>query len=61
MQSNQFKIVYSNWINVSNELIPLANGLHPAVVKWIEEKVKNDANLTFKGAYSRCNEIEDHF
>lgn len=61
MQSNQFKIVYSNWINVSNERIPLANGLHSAVVRWVEEKVKNNANLTFNGAYSRCNEIEDHF
>ena len=58
MQSNKFKIVYSNWVK---ETTPLANGLHPAVVQWIKQKLENDPSLTFNNIYLRCNEIEEHF
>jgi len=53
-----FKLVYSNWYTIDNVRYPLANGLHPALVKWMQDKITND-HLQHSDDFFRIKEIDD--
>jgi len=55
-----YKLVYSNWVQINNEAVPIANGMHPAVNQWMKNLVETqECNLNKE--YYRIDLIERQF
>lgn len=55
-----YKLVYSNWVQINNENIPIANGMHREVNQWIKN-LTTAQECQFNKEYFRINEIERNY
>jgi hypothetical protein len=61
MQSCKFKLVFSNWANTSRGLVPLANGLHPKIVDWMNQVISENLDVVPDENYGRIYEVESTY
>lgn len=43
VNGSHFKLVYSHWFHQDSKSYPLSNGLHPAVISWIQEYINRES------------------
>ena len=55
-----YKLVYSNWVQINNETVPVANGTHPEVNRWIKNLVDTQ-QCNLNKEYYRIDLIERQF
>jgi hypothetical protein len=52
------KLVYSNWYQIRDEKFPIANGLHPEIVKFIQDKILEERLNHSNKDFLRIKEID---
>jgi hypothetical protein len=61
MSDLKFKLVYQDWVQLTNTRLPIANGLHPSVVAWMQKEA-SEKELSFNGnQYCRIWELEKEY
>lgn len=55
--NKKYKLVYSTWVQSNDRLVPVANGMHPAVNTWIKFLSKT-RQIQVSGRYDRISEME---
>lgn len=61
MQSSKFKFVYTNWLNLSFGKYPVANGMHPRVIEWMQSIGSTKEIEKPRNTYDRINEFDQDF
>lgn len=61
MQPTKVKLVYPHFINCLNKQVPVPNGLHPKVVKWMLDYAQEHPNLVADYNCDRIHELDNTY
>lgn len=61
MPTSKYKLVYTDWLDLPSGKSPIANGLHPRIVSWMKDYVKENPQVVPDSKYGRVYELESTY